>query len=89
MKPDDFSTPTWLFPFHTRLGSATSWRDVSIGGAYVPMLMLLFVGCALLTWLIDLLIAKAGGYRYIWHPPLFRVSLFTCLFAAVSLTLYG
>ncbi len=89
MTPDAFSTPLWLASIHTRLGAATSWRDVSIGGAYVPMLMLLFIGCALLTWLIDLLIAKAGGYRYIWHPPLFRVSLFTCLLSVASLALFG
>ena len=70
-------------------GPGTLWREVSIGGVYIPSLMAVFVLCVGVTWLLDLGIARLGAYRFIWHPPLFRVSLFTCVFALASVTLYG
>ncbi|WP_123501499.1 DUF1656 domain-containing protein, partial [Pseudomonas frederiksbergensis] len=27
-------------------------------------------------------------YRFFWHPALLRLSLFTCLFVALALTVY-
>jgi len=70
-------------------GPATLWREFSVAGVYIPSLMVVFVLCAALTWLLDQGIARLGAYRFIWHPPLFRVSLFTCVLTVASLTLYG
>ncbi|MCY0388044.1 DUF1656 domain-containing protein [Robbsia sp. Bb-Pol-6] len=81
--------PGWLTLLHRWLASWTLPRETSLGGAYVPTLMVVFVGCGALTWLIDLGLARAGAYRFIWHPPLFRISLFVCLLSVAGLALYG
>lgn len=83
------SSTSWWPSLHQALGPLALWRETSIGGAYVPTLMLIFLLCIALTWFVDAAIARTGAYRYIWHPPLFRVSLFVCFFSAVSLVLYG
>lgn len=61
--------------------------EIAVSGVLVPALLPIFVGCALLMWLIDTLIGRFGLYRYVWHPPLFRLALFACLFAAAGLLL--
>jgi hypothetical protein len=70
-------------------GPATLWRECSVAGVYIPSLMVVFVLCVALTWLLDQIIARLGAYRFIWHPPLFRVSLFTCVLTLAGLALYG
>jgi hypothetical protein len=70
-------------------GPATLWREFSVAGVYIPSLMVIFVLCVALTWLLDQIIARLGAYRFIWHPPLFRVSLFTCVLTVAGLALYG
>jgi hypothetical protein len=35
------------------------------------------------------MLARFGVYQHVWHPPLFRLSFFVCLFVIVSLTLLG
>lgn len=61
--------------------------EVSIAGALVPGLLLLFLGCLLLMWLLDTVIGRLGLYRYALHPPLVRLALFVCLFGAAGLLL--
>ena len=70
-------------------GPGTLWREFSVAGVYIPSLMVVFVLCVALTWLLDQGIARLGAYRFIWHPPLFRVSLFTCVLTVAGLALYG
>jgi hypothetical protein len=89
MDLDHATLPAWLLDLHTRLAPVGDWREVSIAGAYVPTLMLLFALSAVLTWAIDAVLARLGAYRFLWHPPLFRVSLFTCLLSVAGLALYG
>lgn len=62
-------------------------REVAIGGALVPGLLVLFVGCLLLQWAVSTVVGRLGWYRYVWHPPLFRIALFGCLFGAAGLLL--
>jgi hypothetical protein len=81
--------PAWLTWLHHWAEPASTWRQASIAGAYVPTLMIVFCLCAALTWLIDLAVARIGIYQFIWHPPLFRVSLFVCLFSVAGVALYG
>lgn len=70
-------------------GPGTLWREFSVAGVYIPSLMVVFALCVAVTWLLDQGIARLGAYRFIWHPPLFRVSLFTCVLTVAGLALYG
>ncbi len=63
-------------------------REVAVHGLYMPTLTLLFVVAVLLCWGLDRLLAGLDLYRFTWHPALFRLSLFACLFSGLSLTLY-
>ncbi|WP_134629812.1 DUF1656 domain-containing protein [Pseudomonas aeruginosa] len=63
-------------------------REIAIHGVYMPTLTLLFVIAAALTWGLDRIVASVGLYRFTWHPALFRVSLFACLYGGLSLTIY-
>ncbi|HEY9132614.1 MAG TPA: DUF1656 domain-containing protein [Dyella sp.] len=62
-------------------------REIAIGGALIPGLLPIFLGCAVLLWSIDFIVGRFDLYRYVWHPPLFRVALFVCLFGAAGLLL--
>lgn len=63
-------------------------RDLAIFGAYVPAIVLLCIGGAALTWLLDRLFAAAGLYRVVWHPSLFRASLVVVVCSALGLAVY-
>lgn len=62
--------------------------EISIAGALVPGLLLVFLGCLLALWGIDWLFGRLGLYRHVWHPALFRVALFVCLFGLAGLFLF-
>ena len=59
--------------------------EIALTDALVPSLMLVYIGCLLLFLIIDTLVGHFGLYRYVWHPSLFRVALFFCLFGAAGL----
>lgn len=63
-------------------------HEISIYGVLVPGLLPIFLGCLLLMVLVDVLIGRYGLYRYVWHPPLFRLALFACLFGLAGLLLF-
>jgi hypothetical protein len=63
-------------------------REIALADALVPGMLLAFVGCLLLLWLVDAIVGRFGLYRFVWHPPLFRAALFFCLFGAAGLLLY-
>ncbi|MGJ8525491.1 Protein AaeX [Halomonadaceae bacterium LMG 33818] len=62
-------------------------REMVLGDALVPGLLLVFCLVLACMWLIDKAAVKYGVYRYVWHPALFRLSLFTAVFALVGLML--
>ena len=62
-------------------------HEISIGGALMPGLVAVFLGCLLLMWLLDTAIGRLGLYRYVLHPSLVRLALFVCLFGAAGLLL--
>jgi Protein of unknown function (DUF1656). len=62
-------------------------REIAIYGVLLPGLLPIFLGCLLLMALVDLLVGRYGLYRYVWHPPLFRLALFACLFGLAGLLL--
>ncbi|GAB3779562.1 DUF1656 domain-containing protein [Dyella agri] len=61
--------------------------EIAIYGVLVPGLLPIFLGSLLLMVLLDVLIGRYGLYRYVWHPPLFRLALFGCLFGLAGLLL--
>lgn len=62
-------------------------REISFFGVLLPGLVPVFIGCLLLMVLIDLLAGRLGLYRHVWHPSLFRLALFVCLFGVAGLWL--
>lgn len=63
-------------------------REVNFAGATVPGLLVVYLVCLLVQWAIDTLVGRYGLYRHVWHPALFRVALFFCLFGSIGLLLY-
>lgn len=60
-------------------------RELAIFGALVPSLLLVFVFSLLLLWLLDWVGGRFGWYRHVWHPALFRLALFVCIFGGLGL----
>lgn len=55
--------------------------EVSIGGVLVsPLLPCIFVTIPVF-WLVDKLLRRFGGYRFVWHADLVRVALFVIIFS--------
>jgi hypothetical protein len=63
-------------------------HDIALFGAYVPALLALFFAGIVVSWLLDRVLAYIGWYRLVWHPSLFRVSMFVCIFGALGLNTY-
>ena len=60
-------------------------REVGLFGALVPSLLLYFLAAIPLFLVIDRLASPLGFYRLVWHPPLVRLALFTCVFSGIVL----
>lgn len=56
-------------------------REIALLDALVPTLFLAFIASVLVQVLLDRLFGVWGLYRHVWHPPLFRLSIFVCIFA--------
>lgn len=63
-------------------------REIALSSILMPSLLPVFIGCLLLYLLIDRLLARLGFYQQVWHPALFRVSLFVALFSGIGLALW-
>ncbi|WP_144110737.1 DUF1656 domain-containing protein [Paraburkholderia sp. BCC1886] len=63
-------------------------RDIAVFDAYVPAIVLLCIAGAVLTWMLDRVIAYTGLYRVVWHPSLFRASLLVCVCGVLGLAVY-
>lgn len=60
-------------------------REFALLDALVPTLFLVFVLSVVLQTILDRAFGFCGLYRYVWHPPLFRLSAFFCIFGACGL----
>jgi hypothetical protein len=63
-------------------------REIALGDALVPGLLVLFVLSLLLLWLLDWVAGRFGLYRLVWHPSLFRLALLVCVFGSFALLLF-
>lgn len=59
--------------------------EISIGGVFVPTLLLLGVIALLLTGLLVRLMAFAGLYRFVAYRALVDLSLFVIVFGLLAL----
>lgn len=62
-------------------------REIALGDALVPGLLVIFVLSLVLLGLLDWIAGRFGLYRLVWHPPLFRLAVFVCVFGAFALLL--
>jgi hypothetical protein len=59
--------------------------EVSIGGVYLPTILLLGVAALLLTAAVSRLLGFAGVYRLVAYRPLVDVALFIILLGLLAL----
>ena len=61
-------------------------REINLFGGLASSLLLYFLIATGVFLLLDRgVISPLGFYRLVWHPPLVRLALFVCLFAAIVL----
>lgn len=60
-------------------------REFSLLDALMPTMFLAFLASVVLQVLLDRILGCCGLYRHVWHPPLFRVSVFVCIFGVFGL----
>lgn len=63
-------------------------REFALGDIYFPTLLLVFLAALVLNWGLSWLLAKLGVNRLVWHPSLFHLAVFVCLFAGMALSIY-
>ncbi len=63
-------------------------REIALGDALVPGLLLLFLGMLAFLWLLDWIAGRFGLYRHVWHPSLFRLAVFVAVFGGLGLLLF-
>jgi protein AaeX len=60
------------------------FREFTLFAFLVPGLLLVLVACVPVFIGIDLVLARTGLYERVWHPALFRASLFVALLCAAA-----
>ncbi|MDF3983747.1 DUF1656 domain-containing protein [Luteibacter sp. PPL201] len=63
-------------------------REIALGDALVPGLLVVFVVSLLVLWALDAVAGRFGLYRLVWHPSLFRLAAFVCVFGAFAYFLF-
>jgi hypothetical protein len=63
-------------------------REIALGDALAPGLLVAFVLSLALFWLLDWVFGRLGLFHRVWHPPLFRLALFVCVFCSTGLLLF-
>lgn len=61
--------------------------EIDLFSLLVPSLLPILVGCVLLFFILDLVLARLGFYHHTWHPGLFRIALFAAIFSGLALLL--
>ncbi len=60
-------------------------REIALLDALAPNLLPVFLLSVVLHMALDKFLAWCGVYRHVWHPPLFRLSCFVCIFGVGGL----
>ena len=61
------------------------FREIAILDALVPSLFPVFVVSIILQVVLDRILLWCGLYKHMWHPPLFRLGCFVCIFGMLGL----
>ena len=64
-------------------------REISLFGLLMPTLVPLFFLCIVFMWQIDRLFHHFHLYSLVYHPALVRIAVFTIIFCAAGLFIYG
>jgi len=60
-------------------------REIALLDALVPSLLLAFLASVVFQAVLDRILGSCGVYRHVWHPALFRLSCFVCIFGVCGL----
>ena len=63
-------------------------REIALGGALIPGLLLILVLSLIPLWLIDRVSGRLDLYSHVWNPPLFRLAFFVGVFGGIALLLF-
>ena len=63
--------------------------DIVLFGVQMPTLLPIFVFALIFQVLFHRVMSDLGLYNYVWHPGLFRIALFVCLFVLPCLFIYN
>jgi hypothetical protein len=63
------------------------FAEIDLLGAFVPAIAVWFVGSLAIFVVVDFLLTRMGLFRLLWHAPLARLGLFSCLFCVGGLIL--
>ena len=58
--------------------------EISLYGLFVPPLLLLALAALAVSRLLNLVLARTGFYKLVWHPALFDLSLFVIVLGALA-----
>ena len=61
--------------------------EINLFGVLLPPLLVWTAMALLVSALVRYLLARAGLYRFVWHRPLFDVSLLIILTGLISLAM--
>jgi hypothetical protein len=59
-------------------------NQIHFFGLFFPALLLIAIGAIGIAKLLRRLLASAGIYRWVWHPPLFDLALDVLVFCAAA-----
>jgi protein AaeX len=60
-------------------------REITFLDALLPSLVLVLLASVVIHVTLDRLLGRCCLYRYVWHPALFRLSVFVCIFAGCGI----
>lgn len=64
-------------------------QDIDIHGVFLPGFGLLALAALLALAVLRRALAAIGFYRFVWHPPLFNLALYTCLLGMAVVLIPG
>lgn len=65
------------------------YGEFNLYGVFIPTLLLLMLIAYLLMSALQLLLARAGVYRHVWHPPLFNLAVYVLLLGGLFALVQG
>jgi hypothetical protein len=54
-------------------------KELDLFGVFVPPIFAYAVAAGLIWRILHDALTTLGAYRFVWHPPLFNLSLFVCI----------